>query len=94
MTMLMTNQTTDYDGSSSPETAGNGPVIVTFSGTKGKQSPVITMYSRSDTAAFAPMFTVNRFGRFKINLAVGDNYYFTVTVPNGATVDLSVVDAQ
>lgn len=88
----MTNDTEDYDGSLAPLTAG-GPVIVTFSGTKGIHSAILTLYSRSDTAAFAPMYNSNRFERFKVNLAPGDNYYFAVTVPNGAVVDLSVVDA-
>lgn len=85
----MTNDTSDYDGSGSPETAA-GAIIVTFSGTKTKTPAILTMYSRSDTAAFTPIFQSSKFHRFKVNLAAADNYYFKVTVPDGAVVDLAV----
>lgn len=89
MTMIITGGTVDYDGSGAPITAG-GAVIVTFSGTKTNQVPVMTMYSRSDSAAFTPIFQTSAFRRFKVNLATSDEYYFMVTVPNGAVVDLAV----
>lgn len=95
MTMLITDGTTDYDGSGSPASAA-GPILMTFSGVnnnQAKQRPVLTMYSRSDTADFVATYSTNSFERVKINLATGDDYYFKVTVPSGATVDLSVVDA-
>lgn len=91
MTMLITNGTDDYDGSGAPLTA-TGAIVVTFSGSKGIKSPVLTMYSRSDTARFAPMYQRNRYGRFKVNLANADDYYFKVTVPNGVSVDLAVAN--
>lgn len=89
---IKSNGTSDYDGSGAPSTA-TGSVIVTFSGTRGSQAPVLTMYSRSDTADFVPVHSTSKFGRFKVNLANADNYYFKVSVPTGSTVDLSVVDA-
>ena len=96
MVMLMTNATADYDGSGSPS-AATGSVLVTLSGTKGtvrKTQPVLVMYSRSDTADFAPTFQKSGFGRFKVNLAAADDYYFTVTgVESTASIDLSVVAA-
>jgi len=90
--MLVTNGTSDHDGSGVPQTA-TGAIIVTFSGTKGKRSPVLTMYSRSDTAAFAPIYQIDKFRRFKVNLANADEYYFKVTIPGDAVVDLAVTNA-
>ena len=89
--MLITNGTSDYNGSGTPEVA-TGAIIVTFSGTKGKRSPVLTMYSRSDSAAFAPIYQIDKFRRFKVNLANADEYYFKVTIPSDTVVDLAVTN--
>lgn len=91
MTMLVTNGTSDYDGSGAPQTA-TGSIIVTFSGTKGQRLPVLTMYSRSDSAAFAPIYQIDKFRRFKVNLANADEYYFKVTIPIDSSVDLAVTN--
>ena len=69
MTDVFNGVDTDQDGSGAPITA-TGPIIVTFSGTKDKDSIVVlTMYSRSDAAAFAPFPMRSQFGLFKVNLA-------------------------
>jgi hypothetical protein len=92
--MLITDGSTNYDGSGAPESA-TGAVVVTYSGTlegKRTQTPTLTMYSRSDTADFAPTYNRTAFGRFRVNLANTDDYYFTVTgVQPGDSIDLSVV---
>jgi hypothetical protein len=92
--MLMTNATTDYDGSGAAATA-TGSIQVTFSGStaSNKAWPTLTCYSRSDTADYVSVYSRSAPGRFRINLASGDNYYFMVTnVGASDSIDLSVVD--
>lgn len=92
MTMILTDASADYDGSGSPITA-LGPVIVTLSGTKGNGPFHVTMMSRSDTANYTNTLSMNTYGRFKVNLANGDKYYFLAQIPSDASIDLSVVEA-
>ena len=93
MTMIIEDGNSDYDGSGVPSTAA-GPIVVTFSGTLGASGdrPILTLFSRSDTAEFTPTYSTELFDRFRVNLAAGDNYYFKVKdVDADASVDLSVV---
>lgn len=94
MTMLMTNATTGYDGSGAAATAA-GPIRVTYSGSNASAStPTLKVWSRSDTANYSVDYVTKSFGGFRVNLASGDNYYFTVTgVSSDDSIDLSVVDA-
>ena len=89
MADVVINRTTDYDGSGATLSA-TGPILVTFSGTRGStgRAPVLSVYSRSGTADYAPTYSTSKFGRFKVNLASGDDYYYMVSVESG-TIDLA-----
>ena len=99
MADILTDRNSDYDGSPDGEddvqtAAGN--IIVTLSGTLGAAGrvPTMTMYSRSDNADFVGIHHMNKLGRFRANLADGDEYYFSVTgIADGASIDLAVADA-
>jgi hypothetical protein len=93
MTMLITAETADYDGSINPITAA-GPVLFTLSGelTGRKKLPTLRIFSRSETAPFVGDPNVKGFQRLKVNFAAGDEYYAQVDT-EGNTVSLSAVDA-
>lgn len=94
MTMLVTNSTTALINSSGSPGTATGSMLFTFGGTLGelRQIPNLAIYSRSDTADYALTHRLSGFGRFILDLASGDNYYYEIET-NGATVDLAVVAA-
>ena len=90
---VVTDRTSNYDGSGSPETGATGPIIVTFSGTVDstkKNHPVLNFYSRGGTADYVLTLQMTSFGRYKINLAAGDDFYFTANgIGAGDSVDIN-----
>ncbi len=88
MADIFTGRNTDYDGSGSPATA-TGSIIVTYSGTGGSGPKSLTLMSRSDTASYVATFNQNKFGRYKVNLANGDDFYFVAQCPADGSIDLS-----
>lgn len=94
MTMLATNSSVNYDGTSSPITA-TGPVIVTFSGTHASfGEPSITVYTRTDTARFVNALQVSGFQRLRLDVASGEDFYIvTDNITSADSFDLSVIDA-
>lgn len=101
MTMIFENRNTDYDGSPTGLNeiqSAAGAVVVTYSGTLDVRDavsdrPILGVFSRSDTAEYSPTYSrQDGFGRFRVNLASGDDYYFTLTGVNASdSIDLSVV---
>ena len=84
-------RTTDFDGSGAADTA-TGPIVVTFkSNALAVGKPLLRLFSRSGTAGYVETHKTSESGRFIANLASGDDYYFTVNIPTGATADLDVV---
>lgn len=90
MTAVYTDVSSDQDGSGAPITA-TGAIIVTYSGTKGDGENMLTLMSRSDTADYVNTFATNKFGRYKINLANNDQFYFILRAGAGASIDVSYV---
>lgn len=88
MADILTDRKTDYDGSGSPAIA-TGPIIVTYSGSGGSGPKNLTLMSRSDTANYVATFNTSKFGRYKINLANNDNFYFVAQCPADASIYLS-----
>ena len=100
MSDVITNRTTDYDGSPAGDNdilTANGAVVVTFSGTTGARGrqPVATIYSRSDSADYVSTHTMTAFGRIRINTDSGDELYATVNgVESDASIDLAISNAS
>ena len=96
MTMVLTNRTTNYDGSPAGENdvyVATGPIVVTFS-KNSSLTPYVDVYSRSDTADFVFTARFKDAGRFIVNLVAGDDFYFTIPVNvSPDTIDLAYVDA-
>lgn len=90
MTEIFTNQTTDFDGSGAPTTAV-GDITITLSGTAPGKQVTLALFSRSDAVPFAKTNEFKGFGRFRATLVAGDDYYFTASIQDGASANLSVV---
>lgn len=91
MTDLFAGRSTDYDGSGAVQVA-TGPIITTLSGDLGakQRHPVLNLYSRSDSADYVMTHQQVQLGREQVQLAPGDEFYFTVTaVEPDASIDLS-----
>lgn len=91
MTDVFTGVTGDVDGSTNVQVA-TGKLITTLSGTLGslQKLPVLSIYSRSDSADFVLTHQQTRLGRETVQLASGDEYYISLAdVEEGASFDLS-----
>lgn len=93
MAMLETNATTAIASNALAPATANGPILFTFSGTRGplNKQPTIDIWSRSDTADFVSVLHESGFGRFRVNFAAGDEWFYLINT-NGCTIDLAAVD--
>lgn len=93
MAMIETNATAATLSNVLTPATANGPMMFTFSGTRGPRNlnPSIEILSRSDTADFAPVLHESEFGRFRLNFVSGDEWVYIINT-NGCTVDLAAVD--
>lgn len=95
MTDIVVGVSANFYGDPESPHVATGNVMTTFAGelANDNRKPVMSLYSRSGSAAFVLTHQQAHFGRDEIEMAAGDEYYVTVTsVTDDSVVSLSIVD--